>query len=168
MAAASMLSLEGVQTVLGADVRSTVTAALCLGALFHLSIRKVEVDYLIWHYLALSTGVYAALVYAYLSLTNCSLLEATSKALLVGVSFNTGLTLSIGIYRLFFHRLREFPGPLGAKLSRFYTVKLAAKSVQYNVEVAKMHEKYGDFIRTGRTPLISLEVPSILLSRFFR
>ena len=149
MAAASMLSLAGLQNVLGADVRSTCTAALGLGALFHLSIRKVEVDYLIWHYLALSTGVFSALVYAYLSLTNCSLFQAIAKALLVGVSFNTGLTLSIAVYRLFFHRLRGFPGPIGAKLSRFYTVKLAAKNVQYNKEVAKMHEKYGDFIRTG-------------------
>jgi len=103
MAAASMLSLEGAQNVLGTDVRSTVTAALCLGALFHLSIRKVEVDYLFWHYLALSTGVFSTLVYAYLALGNCSLLEATAKALLVGISFNTGLTLSIAAYRLFFH-----------------------------------------------------------------
>ena len=163
MAASSMLSLDGVQDVLGANVQSTATAALCLGALFHLSIRKVEVDYLIWHFLALSTGVFSALVYAYLSLTNCTLLEATAKALLVGVSFNTGLTLSIAVYRLFFHRLRKFPGPLGAKLSRFYTVKLAAKNVQYNVEVAKMHEKYGDFIRTGGPSPIYLEVSSILL-----
>lgn len=148
-----MLSLAGMQNALGADVRSTVTAALCLGALFHLSIRKIEVDYLIWHYLALSTGVFSALVYAYLSLTNCSLLEATARALLVGASFNTGLTLSIAVYRLFFHPLRRFPGPVGARLSRFYTVKLAAKNVQYNLEVAKMHEKYGDFIRTGTTLL---------------
>lgn len=162
MAAASMLSRAGVQNVLGADVRSTCSAALCLGALFHQSIRNVEVDYLIWHYLALSTGVFSALVYAYLSLTSSSLFQATAKALLVGVSFNTGLTLSIAVYRLFFHRLRSFPGPLGARLSRFYTVKLAAKNVQYNVEVAKMHKKYGDFIRTGGTALPYLQLLSIL------
>lgn len=123
---------------------------------------KVEVDYLIWHYLALSTGVFSALVYAYLSLTNSSLFQAAAKALLVGVSFNTGLTLSIAVYRLFFHRLRNFPAPLGARLSRFYTVKLAAKNVQYNVEVAKMHEKCGDFIRTGGTALPYLRLLSIL------
>ncbi|KAF4545568.1 Cytochrome P450 [Lasiodiplodia theobromae] len=52
-------------------------------------------------------------------------------------------------YRLFFHRLRKFPGPFGAKLSRFYVTLTSAKKVQYHEEIKKWHEKYGDFIRTG-------------------
>ena len=158
MAAASMLSFEGLENALEAETRSTIAAATCLGVLFHICIRKVEVDYLIWHYLALSTGFLTSLVYAHLSLRECSLLEATARTLLVAVFFNTGLAVSIGVYRLFLHPLRRFPGPLGAKLSRFYTVKLAAKNCQYNLEVAKMHEKYGDFVRTGPVSLFSLPI----------
>ncbi|KAI9878167.1 MAG: hypothetical protein M1830_001736 [Pleopsidium flavum] len=149
MAATSMLSLDRLENTLGADIQSTTIAAICLGVLFHLCIQKVEIDYMIWHLLGLSTVVLSALVYAHLSLRDCTLPEATAKALLVAVSFNTGLAISIAVYRLFFHRLRQFPGPLGAKLSRFYTVKIAAKNCQYNLEVAKMHEQYGDFVRTG-------------------
>ncbi|OCL07514.1 putative benzoate 4-monooxygenase cytochrome P450, partial [Glonium stellatum] len=55
----------------------------------------------------------------------------------------------IVVYRLFFHRLHKFPGPFGAKLTRFYAVSRASKNIQYHKEVAKMHEQYGDFIRTG-------------------
>lgn len=149
MATASPLSLDGLERTLGADIPTTVLGAVGLGVLFHLCIRKVEIDYFIWHLLAVSSVILSGLIYALVSLRRCTLLEATAKAFLVAGSFNTGLTASIAVYRLFFHPLRKFPGPLGAKLSRFYTVKLAAKNCQYNVEVAKMHEKYGDFIRTG-------------------
>lgn len=48
----------------------------------------------------------------------------------VVTAFYTGIIFSIGIYRLFFHRLLSFPGPLVAKLTRFYTVKKAFKTVQ--------------------------------------
>ncbi|KAJ5527378.1 hypothetical protein N7513_011537 [Penicillium frequentans] len=34
-------------------------------------------------------------------------------------------------------------------VSRFYDAYLAGKSLQYNVEIEKMHETYGDFIRTA-------------------
>lgn len=53
------------------------------------------------------------------------------------------------IYRAFFHRIRHFPGPFWAGVSRFYAFGLAAKNLQYNVELQKLHEEYGDFIRTG-------------------
>ncbi len=157
-----MLSLEGLENALKADVRSTATAAGCLGVLFHLCIRTVEIDYLIWHLLAFSTVALSGLTYAQLALRDAQLLEAAAKALLVAVSFNTGLAASILVYRLFFHRLRSFPGPVGAKISRFYTVKLAAKNCQYNLEVAKMHERYGDFVRTGWNPSLSTSTDNII------
>lgn len=72
------------------------------------------------------------------------------RTVIVSFCFNTGLTLSIGAYRLFFHRLKNFPGPVPAKLSRFYAMSLAAKNIQYNLEVEKLHQSYGDFVRTGK------------------
>ncbi|EKG20298.1 Cytochrome P450 [Macrophomina phaseolina MS6] len=55
----------------------------------------------------------------------------------------------MAVYRVFFHRLRHFPGPFGAKLSRFYSAYLAGKDIKYYKEIEKMHRKYGDFVRTG-------------------
>lgn len=89
--------------------------------------------------------------YSYMSWTDLPIIQFATRVLLLASSFNAGLILSIGVYRLFFHRLRCFPGPFAAKLSRFYAMSKAAEKVQYHLEVAKMHEKYGDFVRTGRS-----------------
>ncbi|KAE8160424.1 cytochrome P450 [Aspergillus tamarii] len=72
-----------------------------------------------------------------------------SRVTLLATSFNTSLISSISIYRLFFHRLHPFPGPFACKLTRFYSAFLAAKRIQYNVELKKLHEQYGDFVRTA-------------------
>jgi hypothetical protein len=152
MAAPSPLSLDGLTAAAHADRLPTTLVAALLGALFHQSIRTIEFDRLMYHSIALSIVSFIGLVYAYLSLGELGLVGATAKASLVATSFNIGLVVSIGIYRLFFHRLRSFPGPFWAKLSRFYATSLAAKNVQYYKEVKKLHEEYGDFVRTGRCP----------------
>ncbi|KAL1961494.1 hypothetical protein VTN77DRAFT_1673 [Rasamsonia byssochlamydoides] len=95
--------------------------------------------------------------------TNQRLAATVGMVSVLAVSFNTGLILSIGVYRLFFHRLRRFPGPFWAKLTRFADAAKAAKNVQYNVEVAKMHKQYGDFIRTGPRELCIVRKSAIPL-----
>ncbi|KAK8094268.1 cytochrome P450 [Apiospora hydei] len=86
-----------------------------------------------------------------------SILSSVFRVLVVSGSLYVGIFVSIGIYRLFFHRLRGFSGPLAAGLTKFYSVSQAAKTVQYHKDVARIHEEYGDFVRTGechqrRTP----------------
>ena len=78
------------------------------------------------------------------------------KALIFASSFNLGLLSSIAVYRLAFHRCGKFPGPTGAKVTKFYAARLSAKNVQYYSELAKMHEQYGDFVRTGKRSSLSL------------
>ncbi|UDD59021.1 hypothetical protein AFCA_006442 [Aspergillus flavus] len=63
--------------------------------------------------------------------------------------FNTSLNTSISIYRLFVHRLHPFPGPFACKPTRFYSAFLAAKNIQYNVELKRLHKQYGNFVRTA-------------------
>jgi len=58
------------------------------------------------------------------------------------------ISLSISLYRTFFHRLRHFPGPVTASLTRFwafYTVNTG----KYFKTVKELHEKHGDFVRVG-------------------
>jgi hypothetical protein len=68
----------------------------------------------------------------------------------VAATFHATLLASIAFYRLVLHRCRKFPGPVGAKLSRFHTAWVSSKKVQYYNELRAMHEQYGDFVRTGR------------------
>ncbi|KAJ6160293.1 hypothetical protein N7470_003689 [Penicillium chermesinum] len=65
------------------------------------------------------------------------------------VSYFTGLYSSILLYRVFFHRLRKFPGPFMAKVSKLWHVfKLAPRSDNFRV-LDELHTQYGDYVRTG-------------------
>jgi tryprostatin B 6-hydroxylase len=55
---------------------------------------------------------------------------------------------SMTIYRLFFHRLRHFPGPKLAAITKFWHVFEARYSTNYLV-MQRLHEEYGTFVRTG-------------------
>ncbi|KAF9776611.1 hypothetical protein IL306_005185 [Fusarium sp. DS 682] len=74
-------------------------------------------------------------------------------------SFATGLSISILIYRAFFHRLNRFPGPFLARLSAVYATWLAVDEEHMYLEVQKLHQKYGDIVRIGPTE-ISIASPS--------
>jgi tryprostatin B 6-hydroxylase len=65
----------------------------------------------------------------------------------------TGLFLSITGYRLCFHPLRKFPGPFVAKLSKTIYGPYMNRSGKMHLEQDEMHQKYGDFIRTGPNEL---------------
>lgn len=132
------------------DPKDAAIIYAVLGISFHLCIRKVEIDNQFWSLLAIYIAVWMQLTGAYLGIYHLPVLQAIKMSSLCGCSFMTGLTASISVYRLFFHRLRRFPGPWAAKLSRFYNARLAYKSLQYNRELEKLHKKYGDFVRTGR------------------
>lgn len=131
------------------DISHTTGATALLGALFHLLIRKIEFEFIMFHFMACSILAFFGMIYALIVASNHSFLGALARVSLYASSFNIGLLTSVGIHRLVFHRCRKFPGPLGAKLTRFYAAKLSAKDVQYYKELAKMHRKYGDFVRTG-------------------
>jgi hypothetical protein len=94
-------------------------------------------------------------ILAYLGLWNFTPLGAaqagTLTAELVG-SYSTALWTSILLYRVFFHRLRRFPGPFMAKASKLWHVwKLAPRSDNF-IQLDKLHKQYGDYVRTGKQP----------------
>ena len=55
---------------------------------------------------------------------------------------------SIIVYRSFFHPLRRFSGPFGAKVSKFWDVLKAYDSSNFHL-MDSLYHKYGDFVRTG-------------------
>lgn len=61
----------------------------------------------------------------------------------------TGLFLSMLLYRAFFHRLSQYPGPFLARLSNFYITAQSVKKLHLFEEVQKLHAQYGDYVRIG-------------------
>jgi hypothetical protein len=122
------------------NVAYVVRVAMVLGVAFHLSIRPIEFEFIMFHFMVASVFTFALLVYVLGFVT----------AVLFTATFNTAVLSSIAVYRLAFHRCRQFPGPFAAKVTRFYAASLSAKNVKYYKELANMHDQYGDFVRTGK------------------
>ncbi|EOA83112.1 uncharacterized protein SETTUDRAFT_21815 [Exserohilum turcica Et28A] len=114
-------------------------AAAILAILFHIAINQIEFEYVMFHFMAAYVLVFLGMAYV----------VGLVHALLFAASFSVALLASITVYRLLFHRCRKFPGPLAAKVTKFHAARLAAKDVKYYKELEKMHEQYGDFVRTG-------------------
>ena len=71
-------------------------------------------------------------------------------ALLVICTYAVGIFASIVAYRTLFHRLKNFPGPWCARVSKFWHAKECIRSSSQNhLVLDKLHSKYGDFVRTG-------------------
>ena len=93
--------------------------------------------------------VQAILFIAQITIYKAQVREAITALTWVMASFATALFGSILIYRVFFHRLRSFPGPFLAKTTKLWHVsKLAPKSDNFR-HLDSLHHRYGDFVRTG-------------------
>ncbi len=116
---------------LGTNMTATASTAFLLGVAFNSSIMNFEIDYGVGRLLGVYTTVLIGLLAAYATTGSFGMLETLARVLVVGFSFNIGLMLSIAAYRLCFHRLRNFLGPIGAKLSRFLCHSTGSK--EYSV-----------------------------------
>lgn len=120
------------------------------GVLFHLSILTSEIDSAIGSLLIGAFFIWSGLAVAFVKVLDVDFVVAIAKSSLAYISFLAGLGASTVIYRLLFHRLREFPGPLGAKISRLHTVWVTQRSgLRYHLELERLHAEFGDFVRTG-------------------
>ncbi|KAK2745869.1 hypothetical protein FQN57_003482 [Myotisia sp. PD_48] len=73
--------------------------------------------------------------------------DAFATVAVLTASYLTGLFSSIGLYRLFFHPLKKFPGPFAAKLSGFHSVLSSLPNFKFHRHVQLLHQEFGDFVR---------------------
>lgn len=130
-------------------IREASVAAAAAGVGSHICFYKygehhMKAPLLFWFYLILFlTGLYRT-----------SLSSDFSTALwqsgTVFAAHIFGLMFSIAIYRRYFHRLRSFPGPPMAALTKLWHTAHSLDS-QNHLLLDKLHKKYGDFVRTGKS-----------------
>ncbi|KAF2703227.1 cytochrome P450 [Pleomassaria siparia CBS 279.74] len=123
-------------SVIGVFVLAPISAIL-----FHETVlKRVEIDHLTLPLLATSTAAFWLVVH-YVGFW---------FAFLLASAFYVPLCLSIFLYRAFFHPLKDFPGPFGARLSKWWTVQqvLGTKFHLHRVQ-QDLQAKYGDYVRTG-------------------
>lgn len=122
-----------------------------LGVVLHQYMRVVEVDANALKYLLAYTIVPLTVILDLHLYGGLDVPASLLRTFVVVSSFNAGLFGSIFVYRSFFHRLRRFPGPFWAKVSKFWAFAAAIKRQRFYLDVAKVHEKYGDFVRVGKS-----------------
>lgn len=137
------------RALLDVDALQAASTAAVLGVVFHNTfLRVVEVEAFMYTLVFVGfltlVGLFAVHLFAGFALP-----AALARVALLSTSFNVAVFVSIGIYRFFFHRLRRFPGPALAKISRFYSAYKASRGLKYFKQVGEWNEEYGDFIRTG-------------------
>ncbi|KAH8803373.1 putative cytochrome P450 [Xylogone sp. PMI_703] len=80
------------------------------------------------------------------------LMQAITNIGSLDVCYLGGLYSSLVTYRLLFHPLNKFPGPIGARLSGFWLSWRFRNRDGYK-QVRKLHEDYGLFVRVGPSDL---------------
>jgi hypothetical protein len=65
------------------------------------------------------------------------------------LGFLIGLGGSIVIYRIFFHRLRTFPGRRLDAVSKWGAAYIAYRHRRYFATLQDLHAFYGDYVRIG-------------------
>lgn len=137
-----------------------------MGMLSHLATLNVVWDFKIWLLLKSYTTGLGALLLAFVFTLGYGPLSAIAMTIYVAISFNIGVLSSMIIYRLFLHRLRKFPGPFWAKITRFYAVYISKRRMQYFLDLQEFHRTYGDVVRTGKIPFMSYWLSVCLTNRY--
>ena len=68
--------------------------------------------------------------------------------ILLGLAYGLSLFMSIVLYRLCFHRLCKFPGPVLAKISKLWHVARLIREPNFRL-LDNLHHRFGDIVRIG-------------------
>ena len=73
---------------------------------------------------------------------------ACVSLLLLSLVYFTSVFASMAVYRVFFHRLKRFPGPLSWRINKLAQVIANPDSKGYR-HLHRLHERYGDYVCIG-------------------
>lgn len=96
--------------------------------------------------------IFIAIALLYATKQEEQLTQAFSKVGKLSLSYLGGLYSSLLLYRMLFHPLKEFPGPIGARASAFW-LSLHVRHADAFRKVRALHDKYGPFVRVGPSDL---------------
>ncbi|KAH8919139.1 cytochrome P450 [Atractiella rhizophila] len=127
------------------------------GVFSHLIFKKHEptVDFFFHYLLSLATISFSFNLYTSLPptepiLPNTFLLvwQSALTTLAILTVYLLTLSTSISIYRLFFHPLKDIPGPLLGKITAIWSA-FSVKRGKHYLDVEALHQKHGAFVRLG-------------------
>jgi hypothetical protein len=134
-----------------------LVTAIASGSAFHQLVKRVEFDR---HPKSIVGFVFGSIIPLSLILWNVyprcgSFWSALKMSWLLVSCAVVSLWTNMLLYRAFFHPLNNFPGPFGAKLTKFWGFRKVFESkIRYFKVAGKLQERYGDYVRAGATGII--------------
>ncbi|KAM0150549.1 hypothetical protein ACHAPG_008799 [Botrytis cinerea] len=141
--------------------------AIAAGALFHNIVRNREFDRYPFSilFVVIASDVVLSILLLLQHDNHANVLtfwQAQRLAFSLVATTILSLWTNILVYRAFFHPLRNFPGPFGARLSKFWSLgKVVESKVRWYQVAGKLKEEYGDYVRTGPRELILFDPAAI-------
>ena len=94
-----------------------------------------------------------AVLFAFLILRfNVSIVSAATIVMTTWWAYMASLWSSMVVYRLYFHRLKDFDGPTMWKISKVFGHVMSVSKLDNFRVLDELHRQYGDYVRTGKTP----------------
>lgn len=131
--------------------------AFLLGVFLHvLAFCRNEWDrrspWILLFFCMLSAGRFIGLVVA----CRYPYIKALLETNVLGVFFLGGLFSSMMAYRLLFHPLKSFPGPVAARISALWLTKESIPDMTFYRQLRGLHDQYGDFVRIRKGTSFSI------------
>jgi ACR3 family arsenite efflux pump ArsB len=126
-------------------------SALVVGILVHVGVFiRGEWHLHILHILISHISIFSLTLHLIYQKKGESFVDAIQDVFVAAVAYLLGLFGSMTIYRLFFHKLANFPGPKLAAVSKLWHVWHIRRSTNY-LFLQQLHKRYGKIIRTGQS-----------------
>lgn len=129
------------------------TVAFISGVVSHLGFFRFGEHHLrAMRYILTAVTIFVFSVFAQNHLFQLSFLTAAYNSASLAGWYFAGLYSSLIIFRVFFHPLRNFPGPLGCKISSAWFSSYLGKRDAFR-QLQKLHQQHGKFLRIGSNDL---------------
>jgi tryprostatin B 6-hydroxylase len=127
--------------------------ALIAGVTSHLTFFRVGEHHLYGsRYVLAAITAFATSIILHSYLFQLSSRIATLRTLAIAASYFGGLYSSLVIFRIFFHPLRTFPGPLGCKISSAWFATYIRRQDAFR-QLLALHQEFGQFVQIGSNDL---------------
>ena len=129
-------------------ITKLLLAAALAGVAVHLGIFIRGEWHLVVHWIVLAHASLFLLLWASLTRYDASTLNPLFTSTVLFTCYVQSLWASIVIYRLYFHKLRRFPGPKLGAATKFWHVWQSRNSKNHLV-MWNLFDTYGTVVRTG-------------------
>ena len=103
-------------------------------------------------YLGILISVFTSISYLQVNLHSLPILQSIIDTSTLAAAYSIAMCSSILIYRIFFHPLRHFPGPMTMRMSKVGHI-FRSRMLDNHHQMDKLYKKYGDIVRTGPNEL---------------